>query len=167
MVDFICIRIVFGVLFKVTKIIGRGNPGDMECIMLERREMQKSRLRKSTDQGTDIGMELPTGTTLYHGDIIQGDELAVMVLQNPELVGTIQTAGGAVPAETWMLIAHAIGNMHRPVSVGLGSISFPMQDPSEADMFTGMLKRFEHNLEITTARKVFVPHTLANVVGHG
>ena len=158
-----------GALIKVTEVVGKGEPDSgMEHVLLERGEMQKRRIRRNTDRGTDVGMELPDGTTLRHGDLVRGDGLTVMVLQTPERVGVVRPAGGRIPTEAWMLAAHAIGNMHRPVSVGPDHMAFPVQEAAERETFSTMLERLGAGLfEVTMERAVFEPHAAADVAGHG
>ena len=169
MMDFIWNGVLVRSLIRITEVAGRGHPGlDAECIRMERGEMQKSRLRRTTDRGTDVGLDLPAGTTLHDGDLVRGEGRTVIIRQMPETVGVISPAGGPVPAEMWMLAAHAIGNMHRPISISRDEIMFPVQDASERETFTRMLDRAgTGRFEITVRKAVFEPHAAANVAGHG
>lgn len=169
MADFIWSGDIFRSLIRITEVAGRGNPGlDAEHIRMERGEMQKSRLRRTTDRGTDVGLDLPAGTTLHDGDVVRGEGKTIMIRQIPETVGVISPAGGPIPAEMWMLAAHAIGNMHRPISVGRDEIIFPMQDASEKETFAHMLDRTgTGHFEITVQEAIFEPHAAADVTGHG
>lgn len=156
-------------MIRITEVAGRRHPGlDAEYIRMERGEMQKSRLRRTTDRGTDVGLDLPAGTTLHDGDLVRGEGRTVMIRQMPETVGVISPAGGPVPADMWMLAAHAIGNMHRPISVGRDKIIFPVQDASEGETFARILDRVgTGRFEITVREAVFEPHEAADVAGHG
>jgi len=156
-------------LIRITEVAGKGQPNlDAEHIRMERGEMQKSRLRRTTDRGTDVGLDLPAGTTLHDGDLVRGEGRTVMIRQMPETVGVISPAGGPVPADMWMLAAHAIGNMHRPISVGRDEIIFPVQDASERETFARMLDRVgTGRFEIIVREAVFEPHEAADVAGHG
>jgi urease accessory protein len=156
-------------LIRISEVAAKEDSGrNAECIRMERCEMQKSRLRRTTDRGTDVGLDLPAGTILHDGDVVRGEGRTVMIRQIPETVAIIRPAGGPVPAEMWMLAAHAIGNMHRPVSVGRDEIIFPVQDASERETFTHMLDRVGvGRFEITVREAVFEPHVAADVAGHG
>ncbi len=156
-------------MIRITEVAGKGQPNlDAEYIRMERGEMQKSRLRRTTDRGTDVGLDLPAGTTLHDGDLVRGEGRTVMIRQMPETVGVISPAGGPVPADMWMLAAHAIGNMHRPISVGRDEIIFPVQDASERETFARMLDRVgTGRFEIIVREAVFEPHEAADVAGHG
>lgn len=156
-------------LIRLTEVAGRVEPGtNMESIRMERSEMQRGRLRRTTDRGTDVGLDLPGGTVLRDGDLVRGDGTTVLVRQAPETVGVVRPAGRPVPPEAWILAAHTIGNMHRPVSVGRDEIIFPLQDATERETFVHMLDRVGAGIfEVETRKMVFVPHAAADVTGHG
>lgn len=156
-------------MIRLTEVAGRTEPGaDMESVLVERHEMQRGRLRRKTDRGTDVGLDLPGGTVLRNGDLVRGDGVTILVRQAPETVGVVRAAGRPAAPQAWMLVAHAIGNMHRPVSVGRDEIIFPLQDAAERETFANMLDRVEPGIfEIGTREMVFVPHAAADVIGHG
>lgn len=130
--------------------------------------MQRSRLRKTTDRGTDIGIDLPAGTILHHGDMVRGDGITIQILQKPEMVCTIRPASRPAPVDIWILAAHAIGNMHRPIAVSQDCITFPVQDSSEKETFIHMLKGMREGVfDVSIQEVVFEPHSVADVVGHG
>ena len=169
MADFIWYGSVTYALIRITEVAGRAEPGtDMESVCMERGEMQRGRLRRMTDRGTDVGLDLPGGIVLRDGDLVRGDGVTILVRQAPETVGVVRPAGHPVTTQAWMLAAHAIGNMHRPVSVGMNKIIFPLQDEAERETFANMLERVGPGIfEIATRVMVFVPHKAADVTGHG
>ncbi len=85
----------------------------MERIILSWDELHKKVLRKTTDAGRDIGIQLTSGH-LHPGDILfrEGNHVIVVevkaeaVLITP--VGNMREMG---------LAAHAIGNMHAPIQI--------------------------------------------------
>lgn len=141
-----------------------------EQIPLDRTDLQRCRLRTVSDRGTDVGIDLPPGTTLQHGDLVEGDGRIMVIRQNPEVVGVVRPRPGAgrIPAGTMALVAHAIGNMHRPISVTDDMVVFPVQARSEAETFRAIMDGIGPSLlEVTLEEMVFVPHRAADVRGHG
>ena len=156
-------------MIRITEVAGRAEPdADVESIRMERGEMRRSRLRRTTDRGTDVGLDLPAGTILRDGDLVRGDGMTILVRQKPETVGVVRPASRPAPPELWMLAAHTIGNMHRPVSVSRDEIVFPLQDAAERETFAHMLDRVGDGVfEVTVKDVVFAPHEAADVTGHG
>ncbi|MCY4490697.1 MAG: Urease accessory protein, partial [Thaumarchaeota archaeon] len=81
---------------------------EYEHLRISRHDAEKSRLRKSTDKGTDIGIVLEQGTRLRHGDILQGDEKTIIIEQIPEKVATLKLDKN--DTESLILAGHIIGN---------------------------------------------------------
>ena len=136
---------------------------EYEHLRITRHDAEKSRLRKSTDRGTDIGLVLEQGTRLRHGDILQGDEKTIVVEQIPEKVATLKLDKS--DTESLILAGHIIGNRHRPVSIKDNTIHFPIQADSEIEVFEKLLSGI--NTKITIEEIIFTPHDMAWVSGHG
>ncbi len=64
-------------------------------------------------------------------------------------------------------MGHIVGNMHRPISIEENSVSFPIQDDSELELFKKLFEEIIDDLELTIQNKVFVPHKGMNVHEHG
>ena len=58
--------------------------GKFRRLLLSRIEMEKTRLRKKTDDGFDIGFVLEPGTKLQHGDVISESDETILIEQLPE-----------------------------------------------------------------------------------
>jgi urease accessory protein len=114
--------------------------GACERLLVSRMEMERLRLRRRTDRGTDIGLVLEPGSRLYHGDVLVLTKV-IVVEQLPEKVVTIGIKKGEAEKMVGLaaLIGHAIGNRHRPIAVDHGAISFPIQTESEVDTFRKLL----------------------------
>ena len=157
---------------KSVSDVGAGGefPDGAEQIPLDRADLQRCRLRTVSDRGTDVGMDLPPGTALRHGDLVEGDGRIMAIRQNPEVVGVVRPRPGAgrIPAGMMTLVGHAIGNMHRPISVTDDMVIFPVQARSEAETFRAIMDGIGPGLfEVTLEEMVFVPHRAADVRGHG
>ncbi len=154
----------------VTSILGNalGNEpldtGGFERLKISRHEIGRSRLRRKTDMGTDVGISLKEGHVLHHGDVLAGDDRRILVEQAPEKV--ISVAFDNAPAETAVLIGHRIGNMHRPVAVSGSTISFPIQADSELETFRRVFADMAGQITISQDEVLFVPHAGADVHGH-
>lgn len=163
-------------MIRITSVTGNISDGGIrdgtkdrhERIILGRADLQRSRLRRRSDRGTDVGLDLPPGTTLRHGDLVEGDGRTLVIEQSPEAVCVVRPRPGRTASELMVLVGHAIGNMHRPVAILEGAVIFPIQDPSELETFRSMLDRMgPDRFELSLDRMIFVPHHMADVRGHG
>ena len=64
--------------------------GTLRRLLLSRIEMEKSRLRKKTEDGFDIGLVLESGKKLQHGDIILESSETILIEQLPEKILTVK-----------------------------------------------------------------------------
>lgn len=120
--------------------------------------MERLRLRRKTDKGTDIALVMEPGTSLHHGDVLlAGREKFVVVMQLPEKVMQVRIREKSKSrlAETCALVGHAIGNRHRPIAVESETISFPLMTESELPNFEKLFTG--HNVELGIEEKVFFP----------
>ena len=87
-----------------------------ETISLDWEERQKSRSRKTTDQGTEFGLSLATGSILNSDSIfiLEQEKKLVRVMELEESVYTVKPN----TAEEMAFIAHQIGNRHQPLMIG-------------------------------------------------
>jgi len=141
--------------------------GAFERLRVSRLELEKSRIRRSTDGGTDVGIALVPGRRLRHGDVLSGGGKTIVVEQLPEKVISVRLKDGETPrVEPLVLIGHVIGNRHRPVSVKDGVISFPIQSESELEVFEKMFAGVLGCIELSVEETVFDPHAGADVHEH-
>lgn len=129
--------------------------GECDRLLLSRVEMEKLRLRRRTEGGTDIGIVLEPGFRLRHGDVLVGKPFTV-VEQLPEKVLSmkIERGGADKMIRLAALVGHTIGNRHRPIAVDHGTISFPLQAESEIDIFKKLLPA---GMKMKVANKIFLP----------
>ena len=64
--------------------------GKLRHLFLSRIEMEKSRLRKKTEDGFDIGLVLDPGKKLHHGDVISQDSEIILIEQLSEKILTVK-----------------------------------------------------------------------------
>ncbi|MCW6035646.1 urease accessory protein UreE [Spirulina subsalsa FACHB-351] len=90
------------------------NPTPNYELPLTAEERQRSRYRFSSPSGQEMVLDLPRGTTLQHGDILQAETGEyVVVLAKPELVLTVE-------ADTPLALLKAtyhLGNRHVPLEI--------------------------------------------------
>lgn len=129
--------------------------GKCERLSISRMEMERLRLRRTTDRGTDVGLVLGTGTRLYHGDVLATEKF-IVVEQLPEKVVSISINKSDVEKMVGLaaLIGHTIGNRHRPIAVDHGIITFPIQVDSEVNTFRKLLPP---GVKIKVDEQVFRP----------
>ncbi len=129
--------------------------GACERLLVSRMEMERLRLRRKTDRGTDVGLVLEPGSRLYHGDVLLSTkDRLVVVEQLPEKVISISIGKNNGAIGLAALVGHAIGNRHRPIAVNGNAISFPIQADSEVALFQKLLP---HGIKLTLEERVFQP----------
>jgi urease accessory protein len=142
-----------------------------ETIKISRSESQKTRMRKSSDKGTDIALTLPHGLQLRHGDVVMLTEDKMIVIEiEPENVAMIEIKDNIHEdaddghhnnhhhiVEIATRVGHMIGNLHRPIRLERNTVYFPIQADSELDMFRKLLAQINEHLEVKSTRMVFEP----------
>lgn len=165
-------------MLKVEKIIGNvfENPElakefesniqneNYKTVSILRYDLEKTRLKQKASDGTQIGISLDDGTKMTHGDVFYGDDVKVLIQQIPEQTISVRFAG--LEPKLLVLIGHIIGNLHRPVSLEGDSISFPIHDKGEIDLFRTLFRDFVDKIEIILEEKIFQPHKSMNVHEH-
>lgn len=95
----------------------------------------KSRLRASTEEGTDVGIELERGSYLRDGSILHDDGARIIVVERTlEKVIRINLDSTLDRAETIrqaLRVGHTLGNQHVPVEVDGLDIRVPVTTSEE------------------------------------
>lgn len=154
------INSVIGSIFKDDKL----DKNDFEKIKISRTELEKRILRKQTDKGTDVGINLDAGHHLHNGDIIGNEEIKIIIEQTPEKVILIKLKKNS--QNLAILLGHIIGNRHRPIGFEDEKILFPIQADSELEVFERLFKEIIGDIELKIEEKVFLPHTSADIHEH-
>ena len=134
--------------------------GLVETISVSRMESTRVRMRKVSNNGTDIALTLPPGTTLRDGDVVAlAEDKMVVVRREPESVAAIELkedhVGGLV--ELAVVVGHKIGNLHRPIMLEGRTIFFPIQADSELETFNRLFAPMKEHIVITKTSRVFEP----------
>ncbi len=53
-------------------------------------ELEKRILRRTADRGTDVGLNLDSGVTLRHGDVLKNEDKKIIIEQLPEKVISVK-----------------------------------------------------------------------------
>ena len=139
--------------------------GNCEKLKISRMELERRILRRKTDRGTDVGLNLEQGVKLRHGDVIKNGDMKIVVEQLPEKIITVRLKNKKM-ADVMLLLGHIIGNRHRPISIKGDEVSFPIQADSEKDVFTKLFQNIINHIEITIEEKIFFPHSGADIHEH-
>ena len=138
--------------------------GKFRRLLLSRVEMEKTRLRKKTDDGFDIGFVLEPGTKLQHGDIISESDETILIEQLPEKILTVKFKDNN--PELLLLVGHIIGNRHRPISINNKTISFPIHDDSEMELFERLFHEVIDKIDLTVDEQRFISHVGMDIHEH-
>ena len=162
------VNTVLGNIYKddqlAKKIEDSKEQGKFSRLLLSRIEMEKSRLRKKTDDGFDIGFILEPGTKLQHGDVISESDESILIEQLPEKILTVKFKQN--DKNLFLLVGHIIGNRHRPISIRNETISFPIHDNSEMELFERLFHEVIHEIDLSIDEQRFIPHTSMDVHEH-
>ena len=162
------VNTVLGNIYKddqlAKKIEDSKEQGKFRRLLLSRIEMEKSRLRKKTDDGFDIGFVLEPGTKLQHGDVISESDETILIEQLPEKTLTVKFKQN--DKNLFLLVGHIIGNRHRPISIRNETISFPISDNSEMELFERLFHEVIHEIDLSIDEQRFIPHTSMDVHEH-
>ena len=143
----------------------------MSCEVLKftRSELDKTRFRKQTDKGTDIGCILDSEHKLHNGDVMYSNtEKFIIIEQIPEKVISIKIKKIEANSEEILVkLGHIIGNRHRPIQIDKnGQIIFPILSDSELDTFKKLFSEIIDHLEMKVEEKIFGPRNRMDVHEH-
>ena len=162
------VNTILGNIYKDSKLAKKiedvKQQGKFRRLILSRTEMEKSRLRKKTDDGFDIALALDLGTKLQHGDVISESTETILIEQLPEKILTVKFSEN--DKALFLLIGHIIGNRHRPISIKNECISFPIHDDSEMELFERLFHEVIDKIDLSIEEQRFIPHVSMDVHEH-
>lgn len=150
---------------KFKKLRGTAN---CELIKVSRSELDKTRFRKNTDKGTDVGMVLNDSSKLHNGDVLLSEtERLVVIEQIPEKVISIKIKKTEKTEKILVTLGHIIGNRHRPIQIeNDGKIIFPILSESEIDVFKKLFSSIIDQIDVKMEERIFEPQNGMNVHEH-
>lgn len=137
-----------------------------EKLYISRHDLEKNRLRRSTEKGTDVAIILERGSKLQHGDILKKNTSFIVIEQIPEKVITVKTKENEDYFELLVLLGHIIGNRHRPISLEGRSVTFPIQAESELFVFERLFAPIIKKIEMSVGEKIYRPDERMNIHEH-
>lgn len=152
---------VVGNIFEGSQI---PNGSTSERLRVSRHDLEKNRLRRKTDVGTDIAIVLERGSRLRHGDILEHDERFVVIDQIPEKVMVVEAKEDSF--ELLVLLGHIIGNRHRPISLEGKSVVFPVQAESELEVFGRLFAPIMGKIAMRVEERIYMPDERMDVHEH-
>ena len=159
---------VLGNMYKddqlAKKIEDAKEQGKFRHLELSRTEMEKSRLRKKTADGLDVGFVLEPGTKLNHGDVISESDETILIEKHKEKILVVKFKENR--KDLFLLVGHIIGNRHRPISIKNESISFPIHDDSEMELFERLFHEVIDKIDLSIEEQRFIPHVSMDVHEH-
>jgi len=101
--------------------------GTLETVVLDDTERRRSRLRVTTDAGTDLGV-LVDRPELVAGDVLMlDDDRAVVVAFEEREAFVVEFPAAEAAIETAIELGHRIGNQHWDVAVEGDTVSVPVE----------------------------------------
>jgi urease accessory protein len=140
-----------------------------EVVRVSRIEAERIRMRKTTDKGNDVAIELPQNSRLRDGDVLLSSADRMIVVEiTPEKVAVISLKNMRDNHlfETAVRIGHTIGNLHRPVRLEDNKIFVPIQADSELDLLRKLFGPIREHVEVSSTIIVFEPEEGTNVHEH-
>ncbi|NVK39808.1 MAG: urease accessory protein UreE [Oceanospirillaceae bacterium] len=144
-------------MIKLTRVLPEAKP-HAAVLRLPIDKRIKSRLRAELTDGREVGLFLPRGLVLRHGDLLESDDgLVVQVESAPESVSTVRSGDALLLARA----CYHLGNRHVPLQVEAGWIRY-LHDHVLDDMVRGL------GLEVASEQAPFEPEAGAyQSSGHG
>ena len=139
----------------------------LKRLFLSRPQMEKSRLRTETEDGTEIGLSLEPGTILHNGDVLEIDSNLIIIHQLPEKIIRVTINENNWSPNLLVQLGHIIGNRHRPIAITSdGCIIFPIHDADEVELFQQLFSDIIHQISMNVEDEIFVPNQGMNVHEH-
>ena len=131
----------------------------VEKILLSRVEAQRSRMRRTSDAGTDIAITLEHGSTLKHGDVLLLEENMMIVVEyeSEDVLGfkIKEELSSDQKVAIAIKLGHIIGNLHRPICVKDNITYMPIQSESEAEDIKKILLQIIDYIDIQHSKIIF------------
>ena len=120
-------------MIKASEVLGHQHSYD-ETLTLPYELRQKSRLKATLDNGSEIGLMLPRGTILRGGDAIKAEDGTVIMIKAAE-----ETVSSAEinDATLFARACYHLGNRHVPLQINNNSIRY-LHDHVLDDMLAGL-----------------------------
>lgn len=112
----------------------------IEWLAVDSAEAARSRLRRTTDAGTDVAVDLPRGSYLRHGAVLADNGERIVVVERKEEEALVVWLSTSLPPEELLrqavALGHAFGNQHLPVEVEGNAVRVPVTTSREVVLDT-------------------------------
>jgi len=112
----------------------------VERLAVESAEAARPRLRRLTDLGTDVALDLPRGSYLSDGAVLLDDgERIIVVARKPEDAAIVRFPRSRAREDLIndaVRLGHAFGNQHVPIEVEHGEVRIPVTTSREVVLDT-------------------------------
>ncbi|WP_424018202.1 urease accessory protein UreE [Halorientalis pallida] len=102
---------------------------EVERVVLDERERRRSRIRTTTDAGTEIGVVVEDERGLEPGDVLVNDDERIVLVEfaDREALVVAFEGGDAAAMARAAELGHAIGNRHRDLAVRDGEVLIALE----------------------------------------
>ncbi len=139
-----------------------------ELIKISRSELDKTRFRRQTDKGTDVGVILELPKKLHNGDVLwSSQDKFIVIEQLPEKVISVKTKPNENSQQVLVTLGHIIGNRHRPIQINNdGKVIFPILVENEIEVFKKLFSSIINHIDMEVEELVFEPKNGMDVHEH-
>jgi len=142
----------------------------VERILLSRMEAQKSRIRRFSDAGTDIAINLNHNSMLKHGDVllIENNRMIIVEYEPEDVLGLKikNNLSNDQKVAIALKLGHIIGNLHRPICIRDNVTYIPIQSESEIVNIRKILLPIIDYIDIHNEKIIFEQDEGAEVHAH-
>lgn len=100
----------------------------VEQIVLDETDRKRSRLRTTTDRGTDVGLVVDDPTGLSAGDVVARDNDRMIVVATEQQEAAIVDLEDVEDTAAGIAFGHHVGNQHQDLTVKNGQLYLPVEE---------------------------------------
>jgi urease accessory protein len=142
----------------------------VEEIRVSRFEADRTRIRKLSNEGTDLALNMEPGSHIRDGDVILLTEEKMIIAkresENVAIISLSSNTSTQQVLETAIKFGHIIGNMHRPIKVTNNKVYFPIQSDSEIELFKKLFRNLTQDFDLKNESMIFEPDVGYDIHGH-
>ena len=97
---------------------------------------------------------------------METDSNLIIIHQLPEKIISVKVNDDHHSSSIRVQLGHIIGNRHRPISIKNESISFPIHDDSEMELFERLFHEVIDKIDLSIEEQRFIPHVSMDVHEH-
>ncbi len=140
--------------------------GTLECVRVRRWEASKSRFRGITDKMNTILIDIPRGTIIRHGDVLNVESNRMIIvewLEEDVIVASFGEDTHRIPLHDAVKLGYCLGNLHCPVELRETDVIIPLESRKES---LGKLLSKIAGIKITLETRVVEPSLEVDQIDH-